>query len=54
VCVYRCVELKCGVLWDYSPTPCSIGDPPTAPHVQYVVVVVVVREADELLCGGYK
>ena len=33
VCVYRCLELKCGVLWGCPPTPCSIDDTPTAPHV---------------------
>jgi len=32
-CVYRCLELKCGVLWGCPPTPRSIDDPPTAPHV---------------------
>ena len=38
-CVYRCLELKCrGVLWGCPPTPRSIDDPPTAPHVCYVVV----------------
>jgi len=31
--VYRCLELKCGVLWGCPPTPRSIDDPPTAPHV---------------------
>ena len=30
---YRCLDLKCGVLWDCLPTPHSIDDPPTAPHV---------------------
>jgi len=30
---YRCLELKCGVLWGSPPTPHSIGDPPTASHV---------------------
>ena len=30
---YRCVELKCGVLWGRPSTPRSIDDPPTAPHV---------------------
>ena len=33
VCVYRWLELKCGVLWGYPSTPRSIDDPPTAPHV---------------------
>ena len=33
VCVYRCLELKCGVLWGCLPTPHSIDDPPTAPDV---------------------
>ena len=28
--VYRCLELKCGVLWGCPPTPRSIDDPPTA------------------------
>ena len=32
-CVYRCLELKCGVLWGRPHTPRSIDDPPTAPHV---------------------
>ena len=27
VCVYRCLELKCGVLWDCLPIPHSIDDP---------------------------
>jgi len=27
------LELKCGVLWSCPPTPRSINDPPTAPHV---------------------
>jgi len=31
--VYRRLELKCGVLWGCPPTPRSINDPPTAPHV---------------------
>jgi len=33
VCVYRCLELKCGVLWGRPPTLLSIDDPPTALHV---------------------
>jgi len=33
VCVYQCLELKCGVLWGCPPTPHSIDDPPTALHV---------------------
>ena len=33
VCVYQCLELKCGVLWGWPPTLHSIDDPPTAPHV---------------------
>jgi len=33
VCVYRCLELKCGVLWGCLPTSRSIDDPPTALHV---------------------
>jgi len=33
VCVYRCLELKCWVLWGCPPTPRSIDDPPTVPHV---------------------
>jgi len=32
-CVYRCLELKCRVLWGCPPTPGSIDDPPTASHV---------------------
>jgi len=32
-CVYRCLELKWGVLWGYPPTPHSVDDPTTAPHV---------------------
>jgi len=32
-CVYRCLELKCGVLWGCPPTPRSVDDPPTAPRV---------------------
>ena len=32
-CVYRYLELKCGVLWGCPPTPRSINDPPTVPHV---------------------
>ena len=31
--IYRCLELKCGVLWGSPLTPHSIDDPPTAPHV---------------------
>jgi len=31
--LYRCLELKCGVLWGCPFTPHSIDDPPTAPHV---------------------
>jgi len=30
---YRCLELKCGVLWGCQPTLRSIDDPPTVPHV---------------------
>ena len=33
VCVYWCLELKCGVLWVCPPIPRSIDDLPTAPHV---------------------
>jgi len=33
VCVYRCLDLKCGVMWGCPPTPRSIDDPPTTPHV---------------------
>jgi len=29
----RCRGWKCGVLWGCPPTPHSIGDPPSAPHV---------------------
>jgi len=47
--VYRCLELKYRVLWGCTPTPRCIDDPPTAPHVFFVV-----RKTDELLCGGYK
>ena len=31
--LYRCLELKCGVLWGCPSTPRSIDDPATAPHV---------------------
>ena len=34
MCVYRCLELKYGVLWGCPPTSHSIGDPPGAPHVR--------------------
>ena len=30
----RCRGWKCGFLWDYPPTPHSIGDPPSAPHIR--------------------
>ena len=30
--VFRCLELKCGVLWGCPTTPRSIDDPPTTPH----------------------
>jgi len=30
---WRCWGWECGVLWACPPTPHSIGDPPTAPHV---------------------
>jgi len=33
--VYRCLELKRGVLWSCPPTPRFIDNPPTAPHVCY-------------------
>ena len=48
VCVYRCLELKCGVLWGCPPTPRSINDLPTAPHVRCCCQ----KKNDELLCGG--
>ena len=48
VYVYRCLELKCGVLWGCLPTPHSIDDPPTAPQI------CCCQKTDELLCGGYK
>ena len=31
--VFRCRGWKCGVLWRCPPTPHSIDDPPTAPHL---------------------
>ena len=31
--VYRWLESKCGVLWGFPPTSCSIDDPPTVPYV---------------------
>jgi len=33
VCMYRCLELKCRVLWGCPPTPRSIDDLPTASNV---------------------
>jgi len=59
--VYWCLEIKCRVLWGCPPTPRSIDDPPTAPHICCCCSVVTLmrrplRRTDvvELLYCGYK
>jgi len=48
--VYRCLELKFGVLWGCSPTPRSIDDPPTAPHVCCCMYVMLLLSEKLMSC----